>query len=177
MAGLAESGRGLSHIISVLLIVFLGLVIIMLVSGMLTGFSRHLEKPPMIAMRGSVYTLSTGTDILILSHSGGDTVSLNTTARNGPPPVKFSVLSPANITTTVALSPVVLNETWRPGDSIVIYRDRNGYWVTDNLPARLSKTGTLGQLTGIDRGVWIVSITDPKTNSLITKVPIVAGSV
>jgi hypothetical protein len=178
MAGIAGSGKGLSHVVSMLLIVFLGLVIVMLVIGMLTGFAGLLQKPPVIAIRGSVYTMSTGMDILILSHFGGEAVSLNATHHDSKPaPVKFSVQSPANRTYPVGLSPAVVNETWRSGDSIIIYRDMNGYWVTDNLPARLSKTGTLGQLIDIDQGGLIVSITDAKTNSLITKVPIVVDSV
>jgi hypothetical protein len=178
MAGIAGSGRGLSHIVSILLIVFLGLIIVMLVVGMLTGFAGLLQKLPVIAIRGSVYTTNSGTDILILSHIGGDPVSLNATSRaGGPAHVKFSILSPANMTAPVALSQVAINETWRSGDSIIIYRDRDGYWVTDNLPARLSKTRTMGQLTDIDRGVWIVSITDAKTNTLITKVPIAVDNV
>jgi hypothetical protein len=141
---------------------------------MLTGFAGLLQKSHMIAIRGSVYTTNAGTGVLVLSHIGGEVVSLNPAYRgDGPPPVRFSTVSPANLISIAGVTPDIVNDTWKPGEFIVIYRDRNGYFVTNNLPARLARAGTSGPLVNIDRGTWIISVIDAKTNALITKVSVV----
>lgn len=175
--GMSGSGRGLSNTVSMLLIVILGIIIVLLVMGMLTGFGGILQRSHMIAIRGSLYTTSEGTGVIVLSHIGGDTVSLNPGYRgDGPPPVKFSLISPSNTTSVAGLSPTIVNDTWKPGEFIVIYHDSYGYWVTKNISARLALTGTSGQLLDLDRGTWIISIIDARTNALITKVSVVVDS-
>lgn len=177
MAGVSESGRGLSHTVSMLLIVILGLVIVLLVVGMLTGFAGLLQKSHLIAIRGSFYTTHEGTGVLVLTHIGGDVVTLNPAFRGDEPvPVKFSIVSPANATFTAGVPSAIVNDTWRPGEFVVIYRDNSGYWVTNNITARLALVGTSGQLLNIDRGTWTISVIDAKTNALFTKVSIVADT-
>jgi len=158
-----------------LLLVILVVLIVLLVIGMLTGFAGILQNTPLIAVRGSGFNTSPGATVITLSHLGGDRVAIDNLSREDSVEVRFLVGTPSNVTYDVGLSPVLAQGSWVKGGSIFIYRDRSGYRVTDDIQQRIEEGRTLGPLVDLQRGTWIISIVDSKTDVLITAVRVIIG--
>lgn len=177
MTGKTGSGRGLHHSISMILILFLACVIVLLVIGMLTGFAGLLHKTPLVAVRGSGYTTNAGADAIVLYHGGGDTVSLDPAYKtNGLPTVRFGLLTPEKVEEPAGYFPSSANVSWESGEWIVLYRDNAGFWITDNLSARIARSSTFGPVSAMQPGSWLVNITDARTGAPVAKVTIDLGS-
>ncbi|HVN72972.1 MAG TPA: hypothetical protein VMT44_00075 [Methanoregula sp.] len=174
---IGTSQRGLPQSMSIILLSLLVIAIVLVVAGMLTGFAGLLHQTPLIAVRGSVFTTPSGVTSLVLIHSGGTTVGLNPASTgSSPPPVRFTITAGTGVTAPVALSETSLNRSWSPGTSIYFYQDGKGFWVTDSIPARLSRTATLGPITDMPHDTVTIRIIDVKTNVTVANVVFVPGT-
>lgn len=88
-------------------------------------------------------------------------------------PVSFNLILPSRDTAQVRVFPRVTDNTWNSGDTITIYEDAIGYWVTDNISARIDGAGLYGPLVNMAGGNYTVNIVDEKAGVLIAAVPVV----
>jgi PKD repeat protein len=72
----------------------------------------------------------------------------------------------------VGISPLIIDNTWNSGDTISIYQDAAGYWVTDNIGARIAKAGTYGPLVTMQGGNYTINVVDTRANVLIAIIPV-----
>jgi PKD repeat protein len=169
-----ENEDAMSELISILLIILLMLVAAMVIYIIIFGYATLAPKSAYIAMRGAAANTSVGAETLTIFHFQGDAVNLNSSVKgNGVAPVKFNLRTPLNTMVSVRISPLVTDNTWSSGDTISLYEDASGYWVIDNITARIAKVSTLGPLVDMQAGNYTVNVVDTKANVLIAQVPVI----
>ncbi|MFA6225681.1 MAG: hypothetical protein WC620_05740 [Methanoregula sp.] len=164
----------MSESISVILIILLVLIAAMVVYIILFGYAALALKSAYIVMRGAAANTSVGAETLKIFQFEGDAVYLNGNVKgNGVAPVKFNLRTPSGSMELVQTSPLITDNTWGSGDTISLYEDASGYWVIDNITARIAKIITLGPLVDMHVGNYTVNVIDTKANVLIAQVPII----
>jgi PKD repeat protein len=169
--------HALSEAVSITLILLLVVVIALVIYIVVIGHANLAPKSAYIAMRGVGVNLSIGAgsfaNTISLFHFEGDAVNLNRSrGGNGVAPVSFNLRMPSGDTENVLASSLITDNTWNSGDTITIYEDASGYWVTDNITPRIAKTGTLGPLVDMPGGNYTVNVIDKKADVLIAAVPV-----
>ena len=164
----------LSEAVSITLILLLMVVIALVVYIVLIGHAGLAPKSAYIALRGTGVNTSVGANTIALFHLEGDAVNLNrSVGGEGIAPVSFNLRMPSGSFQDVRISPLVTDNTWNSGDTITIYEDAYGYWVTDDINARIAASGTIGPLVGMPGGNYTVNVVDLKADLLIAAVPVV----
>jgi PKD repeat protein len=165
--------RALSDAVSIALILILVVAAAAIVVIVIFGYANLAPKSAYIAMRGTDVNTSAGADTLALYHLEGDAVNLNRSVKgDGVAPVSFNLILPSGDTGQVRLSPVVADNTWNSGDILTIYEDSSGYWVTDDIDARVAQSGAYGPLIDMPGGNYTVNTVDILAGVLIAAIPI-----
>jgi PKD repeat protein len=165
--------RALSEAVSITLILLLIVIIAVVVYLVVIGHANLAPKSAYIVCRGSAVNTSAGANTLALFHLEGDAVDLNRSVKgNGVAPVSFNLRVPSGAMEPVLPYPQITDNTWSSGDTVTIYEDGSGYWVTNDINARIAKAGTVGPLVDLPGGNYTVNIVDRKADVLIAAVPI-----
>ena len=169
--------RALSDSVSIALILLLVVAAAVIVFIVVFGYGNIVPKSAYIAMRGVAANTSVGAATLTVFHFEGDPVNLNASLKGGGvAPVRFSLNLPAGSTVPVSASPFISENTWSSGNTITIYEDAAGYWVTNDIESRIARNTTLGPLISLPGGNYTIDVIDKKADLLIGKVPVtIAG--
>jgi PKD repeat protein len=169
--------RALSDAVTIALILILVVAAAAIVFIVVFGYANLAPKSAYVTMRGVAANTSVGAATITLFHFEGDAVNLNGSVKGtGVAPVRFSLRTPQSMTEPVGISPLITDNTWGSGDTISIYEDGSGYWMIDNVSARIAKSSTLGPLISMPAGNYTISVVDAKANVLIAQVPVqIAG--
>ena len=175
-------GSAMSEVVSITLILLLLVVIALVVYVVVFGQAHLAPKSAYISARGTNVNLSLGPgsylNTIALFHFEGDAVNLNRSrSGDGMAPVGFNLLTPSGEMPAVRVSSLIADNTWNSGDTITIYEDASGYWVTDNITRRIEGTGTLGPLVDMPGGNYTVNIVDLQADLLVAAIPVsISGS-
>ena len=177
MQGKPGTESALSEAVSITLIIILVVAVAVIVAIVVFGYANLVPKSAYITMRGTDVNMSIGTgswaNTIALFHFEGDAVNLNRSrSGNGMAPVGFSLRTPSGETETVSASALITDNTWNSGDTITIYEDASGYWVTDNITPRIAGISTLGPLVDMPSGNYTVNVVDKKADVLVAAVPV-----
>jgi PKD repeat protein len=173
-----EPERALSDSVSITLILLLVVVAAVIVFIVVFGSVNLAPKSAYIAMRGVAANTSVGAATLTVFHFEGDPVNLNASLKGGGmAPVRFSLNTPQGSTEPVGISPFITENTWSSGNTISIYEDAVGYWVTNDINGRIAKISTLGPLVSMPGGNYTIDVIDNKANVLIGKVPVIIAGI
>jgi hypothetical protein len=147
-------------------------IVILVVSS---GFVDSLFlNPPVFAVQAKTTSPYTDISVISLYHMEGEPVALsNISAPKTASGVFFTLESPHLDKIMVYPSPVQTGNPWSKGGTVTIYFDGSRFLVTDDIATLLAKNGS-GAIRDMPSGVWIVYITDRKTqvvvNSMIVTV-------
>jgi|WetSurMetagenome_2_1015567.scaffolds.fasta_scaffold19671_2 PKD repeat protein len=171
------SERALSDSVSIALILLLVVAAAAIVFIVVFGYVNLTPKSAYIAMRGVAANTSVGAATLTIFHFEGDAVTLNSSLKgDGVAPVSFNLIIPGGASEPVAVSPFITDNTWRSGNTLSIYEDAAGYWVTNDINGRISQTGQLGPLVSMPGGNYTINVVDQNAKVLIGAVPVtIAG--
>ena len=171
------SERALSDSVSIALILLLVALAAAIVFVVVFGYVSLTPKSAYIAMRGVAANTSVGAATLTIFHFEGDPVNLNSSLKgDGIVPVSFNLILPGGAGATVAASPTITDNTWRSGNTLSIYQDAAGYWVTNDINQRIAQAATLGPLVNMQGGNYTINVVDEKAKVLIGAVPVtIAG--
>ena len=177
MQGKPGTESALSEAVSITLIIILVVAMAVIVAVVIFGYANLAPKSAYITMRGTDVNLSIGTgsfaNTIALFHFEGDAVNLNRSrSGNGMAPVGFSLLTPSGETETVSASSLITDNTWNSGDTVTIYEDASGYWVTDNITTRIAGISKFGPLVDMPGGNYTVNVIDQKAEVLVAAVPV-----
>jgi hypothetical protein len=150
---------GISEIISTVLAIILVIALAAIIGAIFLGWAVPLPKTPYIVTQATPVNL-TNASAVELFLSQGETVSLAPSKSSGPP-VKFS-LTNGSITYNFVPVPGAAPDGWKPGNSLYLFRNATGSWVTDS-------TSSVKNNTGFLNGTWTVNIIDATSNILIAQ--------
>jgi hypothetical protein len=172
---LQHRDRALTEIYGLLLIALLISAVAIIIFVVSSGFVDSLFlKPPVFAVQAKSTSPYTDISVISLYHMEGDPVALSNLSVPGTTSgVFFTLESPHRDKIVVYPSPVLTGNPWARGGTVTIYFDGSRFLVTDDIATLLAKNGS-GAIRDMPSGVWIVYITDRKTqvvvNSMIVTV-------
>jgi PKD repeat protein len=171
------SERALSDSVSIALILLLVVAAAAIVFVVVFGYASLTPKSAYIAMRGVAANTSVGAATLTIFHFEGDPVNINSSLKgDGVAPVSFNLILPGGAGGSVTVSPAITDNTWRSGNTLSIYQDAAGYWVTNDINLRITQATTLGPLVNMQGGNYTINVVDEKAKVLIGAVPVtIAG--
>ena len=147
---------------------------VIIIFGVSTGFiTSILQKPPIFAVQIKGTTpSSTDKHVITLYHREGEPVALsNGSVPGASPGVFFTLESPRREKYVVYPSPVLTGNPWASGGAVTLYFDGSRFRVTDDLGTLLAKNGS-GTLKDMPPGIWIVYITDQKTQVVVNSLTV-----
>ena len=145
-----HSESGISEIISAVLAVILVIALAAIIGALFLGWAVPLPKTPYIVTQATPVNI-TNASAVELFLSQGETVSLAPSKASGLP-VKFS-LTNGSVTYNFIPLPGTAPNGWKPGNSLYLFRNASGSWVTDS-------TFPVKNNTGFLNGTWTVNIVD-----------------
>jgi hypothetical protein len=165
--------HAIAEIYGLFLIALLISAVVILILSVSTGFVVSLlQKPPAFAVQARVTTPDLDKTVISLYHMDGEPVALSTLFVPGTAPDVFLTLeSPDHKKIMVHPSPVMTGNPWARGGTATIYYDGSHFLVTDDIVTLLAKNGSMS-LRNIPSGVWIVYITDQKTQVIVNSVTV-----
>jgi len=167
--------RALSEAVSITLIICLVVIMAAITWGFFFGYENLLKKNLNIAESADDLDTGAGAYAIRLFHQSGDTASLNATESGEYPLVSFTLVSPSGTVHVARPYPYIADRAWQSGDSVFFYRDNRGYFVTDSIDDRISRTATLGPLVDLEGGTWTVKTIDEDITTVINSVPVYVG--
>jgi hypothetical protein len=146
---------------------------VILILGVSSGFvTSVLQKPPVFAVQAKVVSPSADKPVITLYHMEGEPVALsNLSAAGASPGVFFTLESPYREKITVYPSPVMSGNLWTKGGTATLYYDGTRFRVTDDLATLIAKKGS-GAIKNMPSGIWIVYITDQKTQVVVNSLTV-----
>ena len=150
---------GVSEIISAVLAVILVIALACIVGAIFLGWSVPLQKTAYIATQATPVNITNASAVQLFL-SQGETVSLAPSMAYGLP-VKFS-LTNGSATYNIVPLPGTASQGWKPGTTLILFRNASGSWVTDS-------TISVKNNTGFSNGTWTVNIIDANSNVLIAQ--------
>ena len=173
-----QNEYALSETVTIVLILLLVIAMAVIVMLVVFGYAHITPKTAYITARGTGVNISTGSatsaNTIALFHFQGDPVNLNrSVGGNGIAPVGFNLMMPSGNMVAVQAYPRIAKNTWGSGDTVTIYEDGSGYWVTDNITSRIADSPLLGSPVSLPGGNYTVSIVDLQAGELVTQVPVV----
>ncbi len=160
---------GVSEIISAVLAVILVIALAFIVGAIFLGWAVPLQKTAYIVTQATPVTI-TNASVVQVFMSQGETVSLAPATTSGLP-VKFSLTNGSATYNFIPL-PGAASQGWKPGTSIVLFRNTSGTWVSDS-------TAPVQNNIGFSNGTWTLTIIDANSNTIIAQhtVNLIAGGV
>lgn len=154
--------RGLDETVSVILMAILVIAVAAIIASIVFGLVIFYPKSAYIAVQTEAKNVTPDNWYLSVFHMNGDAAYLNhTLSTNEGMPVDFQFTN-ATIGTVIAKpDPADGPETWKPGDTLFVYRNQSGYvWVTKN--ETLARNGM-----GLPIGVWRFDVVDRTDGVLV----------
>jgi len=151
--------QAISEIISAILAVILVIALACIVGAIFLGWAVPLQKTAYIVTDATPVTIS-GASVVQVFMSQGETVSLAPAPGPGLP-VKFSLTNGSATYNFVPL-PGAASAGWKPGTSLILFRNASGSWVTDS-------TASVQNNIGFSNGTWTVNIIDVNSKALIAQ--------
>jgi hypothetical protein len=148
-------------------------VAVILILGVSSGFAVSLlQKPPLFAVQARVTSPSPNGTVISLYHGEGEpTAFSNLSVSKASFGVFFTLESPRHEKFVVYPSPVMTGNPWIKGGTATIYNDGSRFRVTDDIATLLAKNES-GLIKNISSGIWIVNITDQKTQVLVNSLTV-----
>jgi hypothetical protein len=154
-----HSESGVSEIISAVLAVLLVIALAAVVGAIFLGWAVPLQKTAYIATQCSPVNITNASAVQLFL-SQGETVSLAPATAYGLP-VRFSLTNGSATYNFVPL-PGTASQGWKPGTSLILFRNASGFWVTDSI-------SSVKNNTGFSNGTWAVNIIDANSKVLIAQ--------
>ena len=154
-----RSESGVSEIISAILAVILVIALACIIGAIFLGWAVPVQKTPYIVTQATPVAV-TGASVVQVFMSQGENVSLAPATGPGLP-VKFSL---TNGTATYIFVPLpgTAPQGWKPGATLILFRNVSGSWITDS-------TASVKNNTGFSNGTWTVNIIDANSQFLIAQ--------
>jgi hypothetical protein len=146
---------------------------VILILGVSSGFvTSVLQKPPVFAVQVKVISPSADKQVITLYHMEGEPVAFSNLSTAGATPgVFFTLESPYREKIAVYPSPVMTGDLWTKGGTATLYYDGSRFRVTDDLATLIAKKGS-GAIKDMPSGIWIVYITDQKTQVVVNSLTV-----
>ena len=162
--------RGISELLAETFIVILIIALAVIIIGTVTGIiPKMLERPALLSAKAGTTATSSGADVITIYHQQGIPVNLNGSAQaTGVSTVSFTLTAPDGVIVKVRISPTIINDAWRPGSTVYIYRVGAAYYVTDGFDWLNQPAAGIDDLTGS----WEVNIIDTRVHLLLHKLPV-----
>jgi hypothetical protein len=152
-----------------LLISAVAIIIFAVSSGFVTSL---LQKPPVFAVQAKSTSPYSDINVISLYHMEGDPVALSNLSVTGTASGIFFILeSPRRDKIMVYPSPVLTGNPWANGGTATIYYDGSRFLVTDDIATLIAKNGS-GAIRDMPSGIWIVYITDQKTQVVVNSLTV-----
>jgi PKD repeat protein len=149
--------RALSELVGTILVIILVIAIAGIIAALVFGWSIPLQRTPYFV---SEATAIDNASVVRLSHAQGDPVSLYPGATQGLP-MKMT-LAKGGVTYDATPLPSAAARGWKSGETLYIFRNATGVWITDS-PAHIQNS------TGFSTGPWRLSLVDITSNVLIVQ--------
>ena len=154
-----KNDQAVSEIISVILAIILVIALAAIIGAIFLGWAIPLQKTAYIVTQATPVNITNGSAIQLFL-SQGETVSLAPATASGLP-VKFSLTNGSATYNFIPL-PGTSSQGWKPGTSLILFRNASGSWVTDS-------TASVKNNTGFSNGTWTVNIIDANSKVLIAQ--------
>jgi hypothetical protein len=154
-----NSDSGVSELISAVLAVILVIALAAIIGAIFLGWAIPMQKTAYIATQATPVNISNASAVQLFL-AQGETVSLAPSTAYGLP-VKFS-LTNGSATVYMVPLPGTASHGWKPGTSLILFRNASGSWVTDS-------TAYVKNNTGFSNGTWTVNIIDANSDVLIAQ--------
>jgi len=169
---LQHRDRALTEIYGLFLIALLISAVAIVIFVVSSGFvDSLLLKPPVFSVQAKSTSPYTDVSVISLYHMEGEPVALANLSVPGASGVFFTLESPHRDKITVYPSPVLTGNPWSKGGTVTIYFDGSRFLVTDDIATVLAKNGS-GAIRDMPSGVWIVYITDRKTQIVVNSMTV-----
>jgi hypothetical protein len=170
---LQHRNRALIEIYGLLLLALLISALALLILVVSSGFvDSLLLKPPIFAVQARVTSPYSDINVIGLNHIQGEPVAFSNLSVPGTGSgVFFTLESPRRDKILVYPSPVLTGNPWNNGVTATIYFDGSRFLVTDDIATLLAKNGS-GAIKDMPSGVWIVYITDRKTQVVVNSMTV-----
>ena len=154
--------QGLTEVVSIALMVILVIALAAIIASIVFGLVVFFPKSAYIAVQTEAKNASPDNWYLLVFHMNGDAAYLNhTLSTNDGMPVDFQFTNATMGTFIPKPDPADGPATWKPGDTLFVYRDQSGYvWVTKN--ETRARSGM-----GLPIGVWRFDVVDRTDDVLI----------
>jgi hypothetical protein len=166
--------HALTETYGLFLIALLISAVAILILGVSSGFvTSVLQKPPVFAVQIKVISPSADKQVITLYHMEGEPVAFSNLSAAGAaaPGVFFTLESPYREKIAVYPSPVMTGNLWTKGGTATLYYDGSRFRVTDDLATLIAKKGS-GAIKDMPSGIWIVYITDQKTQVIVNSLTV-----
>jgi hypothetical protein len=170
---LQHRDRALTEIYGLFLIALLISAVAIIIFVISSGFvDSLLLKPPVFAVQARVSSPYSYINVISLYHMQGEPVAFSNLSVPGTASgVFFTLESPHRDKIMVYPSPVLTGNPWTNGGTATIYYDGSRFLVTDDIATLLAKNGS-GAIRDMPSGVWIVYITDRKTQIVVNSMTV-----
>jgi hypothetical protein len=147
--------------------VILVIAVAAIIASIVFGLAVFFPKSAYIVVQTEAKNVSPDNWYLSVSHMNGDAAYLNhTLATNEGMPVDFQFTNTTLGTIIPKPDPADGPETWKPGDTLFVYRNQSrAFWVTKNETRAIDETKKSG--AGLPQGVWQFDVVDKTDDVLI----------
>jgi hypothetical protein len=165
--------HALTELYGLILIALLISAVVIIIFAVSSSFVASLFlKPPVFAVQAKSTTPYSDINVISLYHLEGDPVIFsNLSVPGAGSGVFFSLESPHRDKIMIYPSPVLTGNPWAKGGTATIYYDGSRFFVTDDIATLLAKNGS-GAIKNMPSGVWIVYITDQKTQVVVNSLTV-----
>jgi hypothetical protein len=165
-----SNDQGLTEVVSIALMAILVIAVAAIIASIVFGLVIFYPKSAYIVVQTEAKNVTPDNWYLSVSHMNGDAAYLNhTLTTNNGMPVDFQFTNTTLGTVIPKPEPADGPETWKPGDTLFVYRNQSGYvWVTKN--ETLARSGL-----GLPQGVWRFDIVDKTDDVLIYTISVGVG--
>jgi hypothetical protein len=170
---LLHRDHALTEIYGLFLIALLISAVAIIIFVVSSGFvDSLLLKPPVFAVQAKSTSPYTNISVISLYHMEGEPVAFSNLSVPGTASgVFFTLESPHRDKIMVYPSSILTGNPWVKGETATIYYDGSRFLVTDDIATLLAKNGS-GAIKDMPSGVWIVYITDQKTQVVVNSLTV-----
>ena len=122
-----------SSVIGVILIVFLVVALAAVMYVLIYSLMFPMEKTAYVATNAEFVHVTSGAQVISLTHLGGDSMQYEKISQNSPYEVRFIIVSSEGSSIALTNTSLLNDTTWSSGDQIYLFRTSGGYLFTDDL--------------------------------------------
>ena len=152
--------KAVSNIIGIILILALVVILAAITLAMLSGNISGVEKTAYVAPEVGFVNISPSIEGITVMHKGGDVMYYEGLKHDAEYEVRFVVNTSEELSIVKTNQSLMSDDTtWSPGDTIIIFRTADGYFLTND-PSKI--TGAIP----IPPGLVIIRIIDNTNGSV-----------